>query len=41
VYTHRGQFIVEDRRPEIRPGKEYIIIIGADGDWGINFTEGY
>ena len=36
-----GQFHVEDVQTEIRPGKEYMVVISADGKWSLTFTEGY
>ena len=41
IYTERGQFYIEDMATEIRPGKEYILMVEADGEWDIDFTEGY
>ena len=36
-----GQFSVEAHRTEIRPGKEYILSIIADGSWSLKLQEGY
>ena len=36
-----GQFHVENVQTEIRPGKEYMVVISADGKWSLTFTEGY
>ena len=41
VFEQTGQFLVEDQQTEIRPGKEYFLYVGADGEWMIAFVEGY
>lgn len=42
VYQDEGQFQIEDHpTEEIKPGKEYMLYILADGGWNLNFTEGY
>ena len=41
VYQREGQFYVEDQLTDIIPGKEYILYIDADGEWSLDFTEGY
>ena len=41
VYEDQGQFLVEDIPTDIKPGKEYMFLIEADGDWDVGFTEGY
>ena len=41
TFADEGQFIVEEQQTEIRPGKEYILVIVADGEWFLAFTEGY
>ena len=41
VFQDEGQFQVEDHQTEIKPGKEYMLYIFADGAWNLNFTEGY
>ena len=41
VFQETGQFRVEEYQTEIKPGKEYFLYIGADGEWFITFTEGY
>ena len=41
LYEEEGQFHVEEHQTEIKPGKEYFFDIVADGEWNINFTEGY
>ena len=41
LYQREGQFYVEDRMTDIIPGKEYILYICADGEWGMSFREGY
>ena len=40
-YVGEGQFYQESILTEIRPGKEYILLIASDGDWNVAFTEGY
>lgn len=39
--SSEGQFSVEDHRTEIKPGKEYMLNIIADGNWRLNLREGY
>ena len=41
VYQREGQFYVEDQMTDIIPGKEYILYVYADGEWSLDFTEGY
>ncbi len=41
VYQREGQFYVEDQLTDMIPGKEYIPYIDADGEWSLDFTEGY
>lgn len=41
VFQDEGQFQIEDHQTEIKPGKEYVLYILADGAWNLNFTEGY
>lgn len=41
VFEQAGQFYVEDQPTEIIPSKEYFFYFEADGEWNINFTEGY
>ena len=41
VFQEEGQFHIEDHPTEIKPGKEYMLYILADGAWNLNFTEGY
>ncbi len=41
IYKEQGQFYVRDIRTEIRPGKEYILLIDSEGEWNITFSEGY
>ena len=41
IHSETGQFYVEEIPTEIRPGKEYILMVGANGPWNINFTEAY
>lgn len=41
VYTEKGQFYVEDKQTDIRPGKEYILRVAAGGQWNVEFKEGY
>ena len=41
VYSRSGQFINEDVRTDILPGKEYLLVVSSDGDWDVEFTEGY
>ena len=41
LYEQEGQFNVEDVRTELKPGKEYMLYIEANGNWNLRFTEGY
>ena len=41
IYQCEGQSYLEDHVTDIIPGKEYILYISADGEWGLSFTEGY
>ena len=41
IHAEEGQFYVEQVQTEIRTGKEYMFLIGADSEWNITFTEGY
>ena len=41
VYSRSGQFINEDVRTDILPGKEYLLVVSSAGDWDVEFTEGY
>ena len=41
VFNQAGQFYVEDQPTEIIPSKEYFFYFETDGEWNINFTEGY
>lgn len=41
ILEQEGQFLIEDHQTEIRPGKEYILYVYADGAWDLSFTEGY
>ena len=41
IFQQDGQFYAEDQPTEIKPGKEYILYIYADGPWDLTFTEGY
>lgn len=41
VFRQDGQFYVEDHPTEVRPGKEYVLYVYADGAWMLDFTEGY
>ncbi len=41
VFNQAGQFYVEDQPTEIIPSKEYLFYFETDGEWNINFTEGY
>ncbi len=40
-FANEGQFIMEEHPTEIRPGKEYMLLIVAEGEWFLTFTEGY
>ena len=40
-FVEEGQFYRESVQTEIRPGKEYMLLIASDGDWDLAFTEGY
>ena len=40
-YSGDGQFIVNGIQTDIRPGKEYLLIVSSDGEWNFAFTEGY
>ena len=41
VFQQEGQFYIEDHQTDIRPGKEYMLYVYADGPWTVHFTEGY
>ena len=41
TYSGDGQFIVKGIQTDIRPGKEYLLIVSSDGEWNFAFTEGY
>ena len=41
IFAEEGQFYGEDMQTDIRPGKEYMLYIQSDGEWFLNFTEGY
>ena len=41
VYCREGQFAAEDLQTDIRPGKEYLLIVSSNGGWNLAFTEGY
>ncbi len=41
IHDEEGQFYAEDIMTGIKPGKEYIMLIGANGPWNIEFNEGY
>ena len=41
LYQREGQFYVDDHMTDVIPGKEYILYVGADGEWGMRFREGY
>lgn len=41
VYCREGQFAAEDLQTDIRPGKEYLLIVSSTGEWNLAFTEGY
>ena len=36
-----GQTHLEDYRTSAQPGKEYLVLVRASGDWELEFTEGY
>lgn len=40
-YSDDGQFIINGIQTDIRPGKEYLLIVSSDGEWNFAFTEGY
>lgn len=39
--TEEGQIHFEDRPSKALPGKEYLVLVKADGDWELEFSEGY
>lgn len=41
IHYEEGQFYAEDIMTDIKPGKEYILLIVSDGSWNIEFNEGY
>lgn len=41
IHYEEGQFYAEDITTGIKPGKEYMLLIVADGPWNIEFNEGY
>ena len=40
-FANEGQFHQESMPTDVRPGKEYILLIAADGEWNVVFTDGY
>ena len=41
LFEEKGQSRVEEYQTKIKPGKEDFFYIGADGEWNMNFAEGY
>ena len=41
IYAEKGQFYVEDKQTDMRPGKEYILLVVANGEWNIEFIDAY
>ena len=41
IFDRKGQFFEEGSRADLIPGKEYILEIFADGEWNVDFSEGY
>ncbi len=41
VVKAEGQTNFEERPTEAMPGKEYLLLVSADGTWKLEFTEGY
>ena len=41
IFDEQGQFFKDDVRTDLIPQKEYILEIFADGEWNLNFSEGY
>lgn len=41
VIDIEGQTNFEDRSTEAKPGKEYIVLVKAGGNWELEFTQGY
>ncbi len=41
IHEEQGQLYKDQLQTEIRPGKEYMLLIGADSKWNITFGEGY
>ena len=39
MFEEEGQFHIPGHQTQIKPGKEYIISVWADGDWSLNFEE--
>ena len=41
VVKAEGQTNLEEHPTEAIPGKEYLLLVSADGTWELEFTEGY
>ena len=41
IHEGRGQFSVQDLQTEVRPGKEYLVLVNSDNRWNLTFSEGY
>ena len=41
VVKAEGQTTLEEHSTEAMPGKEYLLLVSADGAWELEFTEGY
>ena len=39
--VEEGQIHLEDYLTSAQPGKEYLVLVRASGDWELEFTEGY
>ena len=40
IHEEQGQFQTQEIQTEIRPGKEYMFFISAEGEWSMTFSEG-
>lgn len=41
IFDRKGQFFEKGSSTDLIPGKEYILEIFADGEWNVDFSEGY
>ena len=40
-FMEKGQVDLEDVPIDVKPGKEYLVLVKSSGDWELEFTEGY